>query len=117
MPVEGYLDDLLGQQLFIHLLLLVVVMSTIVLFLIFLFINFINYNKEYILTKFNNKYVKLFVRYQLFLSKLSLFTLPILIMIGLLQLFFGIYFLITHNIPYDSLGIDLHTYVSNSKSI
>ena len=38
MPVEGYLDDLLGQQLFIHLLLLVVVMSTIVLFLIFLFV-------------------------------------------------------------------------------
>lgn len=112
-PVEGYLDDLIGQQLIIYILLLIVVISTIFLFLVYLFVLFILSNKDYFLTRFNNKYINFFIRYQLFLSKLSLFILPIFIMIGLLQLLIGIYFLVTHMIPYDSLGIDLHKYVSN----
>ena len=55
--VEGYLDDLLGQQLFIYFLLLLIVLSLIVLLLVYIFINIFLQNKDFILSKFNNKYI------------------------------------------------------------
>ena len=113
VPVEGFLDDLIGQQLIIYILLLIVVISTIILFIVYLVIHFMLYNKDYFVNKFNNKFIRLFIRYQLFLGKLSSFILPLFILCGLFQLLFGLHFLLTHSIPYESLGIDLHTYISN----
>lgn len=110
VPVEGYLDDLLGQQLFIHFLLIIIVVSLIFLFSVFLFIQILLYNKDYVLKRFNNKFVLFYIKYQILLSKISLFILPVFIMFGLIELFIGLYFIITHPIPYDLLPVDLHFY-------
>lgn len=112
VPVEGYLDDLIGQQLFIHFLLLAVVIGLILLFSVLIFIQIMVKNKDFITKHFKNKFILLFIKYQLFLSKISLFALPLLIMIGLLELFVGVYFIITHPIPYDKIPFDLHIYIS-----
>ena len=70
-------------------------------------------NKDKILNKFDNKFIKLYIKYQSFLAKLSLIYLPVFILVGLLILCHGFYFLIKYQIPYESLNIDLHTFVSS----
>lgn len=111
VKVEGHLDDLLGQQLFIHFLLIIVVIGLIILFCIYFYITIMLNNKDYILKRFNNKFILFYLKYQLFLAKLSQFTLPLLILLGLLELLVMSHFLITHPIPYEQLPIDLHTFV------
>ena len=108
VPVVGYLDDLIGQQLFIHMLLFIIVISLIVLLTIYLLIQIMVNNKEFLLNKFNNKFITFYIKYQLFLGKISSFVLPLIIMFGLIELMVGLYFIITHPIPYDKLDIDLH---------
>ena len=108
VPVEGYLDDLIGQQLFIEFLMFITVFSLIILFSLYLFIQVFLNNKEFILNKFNNKYIKYFFKYQIFLAKFSSIMLPIIIMLGLINLLVMIFYLITHPIPYEKLPIDLH---------
>jgi hypothetical protein len=111
IPVVGYLDDLIGQQLFIHLLLFIIVISLIILLTIYIFIQIMVNNKEFLLKKFNNKFILFFIKYQLFLAKISSFILPLLIMFGLIELMVGLYFILTHPIPYDKLDIDLHIFI------
>ena len=113
--VEGYLDDLIGQRILIHIILFILVISLILLFLFYLFNNIIVLNRDKILSKFNNKYILYFIKYQLLLAKFSTIYAPILIIIGLLVLSHGLYFLIVNQIPYEYLDIDLHTYVSSKK--
>lgn len=113
--VQGHLDDLIGQQIFIHFLLIFVVISLIILFSIYFLIQTMYNNKEFIQKKFNNKFITLYLKYQILLAKVSLFVLPLLIMLGLIELFVGLYFIITHPIPIDLLPIDLHTYVNSTK--
>jgi hypothetical protein len=113
--VEGYLDDLLGQQIIINMILFVLVLSLIFLFIFYIINNIIILNKDKILSKFENKYIKIYIKYQTFLAKLSLIYVPIFILLGLIVLAHGLHFTITHQIPYDSLGIELHTYVSSKK--
>ena len=117
--VEGYLDDLLGQQLFIYFLLLLIVLSLIVLLLVYIFINIFLQNKDFILSKFNNKYIRFYIKYQIILGKISLFLLPLpskrILLFGLLELLVGIHYLITHPIGWEGLPIDLHTYISNTE--
>ena len=69
-------------------------------------------NKDYIMKKFNNKFVLFYFKYQVILAKISSILLPLIIMLALIELFVGLYFLITHPIPYDKLDIDLHKYIS-----
>ena len=115
VEVQGYFDDLIGQQIIIHIILFVLVISIIFLYL-FLIINItLILNKDRILNKFNNKYIKYYIKYQTFLAKLSLIYVPILMLSGLLVLTHGLYFLITHQIPYESLNMDLHFYTSSKK--
>jgi hypothetical protein len=112
VPVEGYFDDLVGQQIMIHIILFILLISIIILIL-FYFINIIFlFNKEKIINRFNNKIITFYIKYQSFLAKLALIYLPIFILLGLLVLFHGLYFLITHQIPYEQLGVDLHTYIT-----
>ena len=62
--VHGHLDDLIGQQIFVYFLLLVIVISLIILFFIYLVINIMLHNKNFILNKFNNKFIKYYINYQ-----------------------------------------------------
>jgi hypothetical protein len=62
---------------------------------------------------FNNKFFTFYVNYQTFLSKVTLIYLPIFIFIGLFTIVHGLYWLIIHPIPYESLGVDLHQFVSS----
>ena len=111
VAVEGHLDDLIGQQLFIHFLLISVVFGLILILSVYIFINIFIHNKDYILKRFNNKFILLYIKYQLVLAKISMFLLPLLLMFGLLELLVGLHFLITHPIPFEKLPIDLHTYI------
>ena len=115
-PVVGYLEDLLVQQIIIHIILLVQVLSLILLFIFFILNLIFFINQERIISRFDNKYIKFYIKYQSFLAKLSLIYVPIIIIIGLFTLAHGFYFLITHQIPYYCLDIDLHTYISTSNS-
>ena len=115
VPVEGHLDDLIGQQIIIHIILLVLVFSLILLFIFFIINNIFILNKDKIINRFDNKFIKFYLKYQILLAKLSLIYLPIFILIGLFTLAHGLHFLITHQIPYYSLGIDLHTYIFPKK--
>ena len=69
------------------------------------------HNKNFIINKFNNKFIKFYINYQQLLAKISLFILPIIIMFGLIEIVVGLHFLITHPIPWEELPIDLHTYI------
>ena len=82
ISVEGYLDDLLGQQLFIHFLLLIIVISLIILFSLYLIIQTVANNKELILKRFQNRFIIMYFKYQIFLSKISLIVIPCLIILG-----------------------------------
>lgn len=110
--VEGHLDDLIGQQLFIHFLLISIVIGLIVLFTLYFLIQTMYNNKEFYIKRFNNRFIRFYINYQIILTKISLFVLPAFIFIGLIELFVGLYFLITHPIPYEQLPIDLHTYLN-----
>jgi len=110
--VEGYLDDLIGKQIINHILIFILVISLIFLFIFYIINNIFILKKDQILNKFIKKYIKFYIQSHSFFAKLSLIYLPILILIGLLILTHGFYFLMIHQIPYDSLYIDLHTDVS-----
>ena len=115
VQIEGFLDDLIGQQLFIHFLLLIIVFSLIILFSLYLFIQALLGKKEFILKKFNNKFIHFYIKYQLILAKFSTIILPILIMLGLIELFVGLLYIILHPIPFENLPIDLHTFLDKKK--
>ena len=89
-PVEGYLDDLIGQQIIIHMILLVLVLSLILLFIFFILNLIFFINQERIISRFDNKYIKFYIKYQSFLAKLSLIYVPIIIIIGLFTLAHGL---------------------------
>ena len=71
--------------------------------------------KEFILKKFNNKFIHFYIKYQLILAKFSTIILPILIMLGLIELFVGLLYIILHPIPFENLPIDLHTFLDKKK--
>ena len=111
VEVEGYLDDLIGQHLFIQMLLVIVAISLLLLFISFLFIILLLQNKDYVLKRFNNKFIKFYLNYQFILAKLGFIILPFFIILGIIELIVGSYYIITHPLPYDKLPIDLHTYI------
>lgn len=111
VPVEGYFDDLLDQQLLFLILIFVAALATLIFFCLFLFINIIHNNRDYLLKRSENRLIKLYIRYQLFLTRISRFIIPLFIIVGLLEVLFGTYYLITHFLPYEELGVDLHKYV------
>ena len=112
-PVEviGYFDDLIGQQILIFFLLLIITVSIIILFLLYIIINILLHNKEFFVKRFNNRLISFYIKYQVILAKISLFVLPLIILTGLFTILSGLYFLVTHPIPYEELGVDLHTFI------
>ena len=111
VAVEGHLDILLGQQLLIHFLSIIVVISLIVLCIVYFCTIFMLKNKDFLLKKFNNRFILLYLNYQVFLARLTTVILPLLILLGLVELLIMLHFLITHPIPIEQLPIDLHTYL------
>ena len=81
--------------------------------ILLLFIQTLALNKDFILNKFENSHylIKFYIKYQILLGKISIITLPLLILFGLLELAYGLHYLITHPIPFDELPVDLHTYI------
>jgi hypothetical protein len=109
--VEGHLDDLIGQQIIIHIILFVLLISIILLFIFFVANIYFLLYKDKLINKVDNKIFTFYIKYQSFFAKFSLIYLPIIIIFALLVLGHGLYFLITHQIPFEVLGIDLHTFI------
>lgn len=108
---EGYLDDLIGQHLMFQMLILIVSISILLLIVVFLIISFFLKKKDYLMNKFDNKYIKMYLRYQFLIAKASYYIIPILIGIGLLDNIVMLYYMLTHPIPYHVIPVSLHIYV------
>lgn len=100
--------------MFLEFILFISVILIILLFILFIFNLFIVLNKDKLMNFFNNKFILLIIKYELFLSKVFVIFIPIFILLGLLNIGFISFWLISNPIPYESLGIDLHQYVSSS---
>src|SRR6267143_168494 len=70
--VTGYFDDLIGQHIAIEVILLYMLIFTIILFIAYIINVVLFINKDYLLNSFDNKYIKIYIRYQAFLIKISL---------------------------------------------
>lgn len=112
--VQGYFDDLIGQRMFIEVNLFILDICLILLFIVFIFNLIFLFNKDKIISKFDNKFITFYVKYQAFISRITLIVLPIFIFTGLFTLSHGLHWLITHQIPYESLDVDLHKFISSS---
>lgn len=114
VQVQGFFDDLIGQRMFIEIILLILCICIILLFIVFIFNLIFILNKDKILKRFDNKIITFYVKYQAFLSRITLFYIPIFIFIGLFTLCHGLHWLVTNQIPYECLEIDLHQFISSS---
>jgi hypothetical protein len=112
--VQGFLDDLIGQRMFIETILFILCISIILLFIVFIFNIIFLFNKDKIIKKFDNKFITFYITYQAFFSWITLFLIPIFIFTGLFTLCHGLHWLITNQIPYESLEVDLHKFISSS---
>jgi hypothetical protein len=112
--VQGHLDDLIGQRMFIEFILFMSCIFVGILFIVFIFSLIFVFNKDRIINLFKNKFIIWFLKYEAFLSKITLFIIPIFIFMGLFSIGNGLYWLLTHPIPYESLGVDLHQFVSST---
>lgn len=112
--VQGFLDDLIGQRMFIEIVLFILCFCIILLFIIFIFNLIFLLNKDFIIKKFNNKFITFYLKYQVFVSKITLFYIPIFIITGLLTLCHGLHWLVTNQIPFECLEVDLHQFISSN---
>jgi len=64
--VQGHFDDLVGQRMFIQILLLLICFFLLVFFLVFIFNIILILNKDRILGYFKNKYILLFLKLEFF---------------------------------------------------
>jgi hypothetical protein len=112
--VQGHLDDLIGQRIFIEFILLISCIFVSILFIIFIFNLIFVFNKDKIINLFKNKFIIWVLKYEAFRSQIALFIIPIFIFMGLFTIGNGLFWLLTHPIPYESLGVDLHQFVSSS---
>lgn len=112
-PVSGYLDDLLGQQIVIEFILLFTTISLLLLLVAYIVNNLLLFNKDYLIKRFGqtNKFIKFYLKYEFISIKFPLFISPIFMFMGFYILIHGLHFLITHQIPFETLGIDLHTLI------
>lgn len=115
VQVEGVLGDLIGQRMFIEIILFLTSIFIVFLFIVLLLNLIFLLNKDRILKRFNNKFFNIYFNYQELVSKIALFYLPIFILLGLYTLTHGLHWLLANQIPYDVLGIDLNQFISGKK--
>lgn len=114
-PVSGYLDDLIGQQIVILFVILFASISLLLLVLAYFINNLLLLNKDYLIKHLGkNKLVIFYLKYQVISIKISLFLLPLFIILGLITLIQSSYYLITHPIPYEMLDVNLHVYIKKN---
>ena len=116
VQVQGFFDDLIGQRMFIEVILIILCISIILLFIFFMVNLILFLNKDKIIKAVDNKFITYYIKYQAFLSKITLFYVPIFIFIGLITLSHGLYWLVVNQIPYEDLGIDLHKFITSNPS-
>jgi hypothetical protein len=114
VQVQGFFDDLIGQRMFVEIILFILCISIILLFIFFIFNLIFLLNKEKLINKFDNKFITFYIKYQAFLSKITLFYVPIFIFTGLFTLTKGLYWLVVNQIPYECLDVDLHKFISSN---
>jgi hypothetical protein len=113
-PVTGYLDDLIGQQIAIYFIIFFISVNLILLMIVYIVNILLLFNKEFILKHFSsNRFFQFYFKYQFLSIKISLFILPFFIFLGLFTLVHSSYYMLTHPVPYDILGVDLHIFVIN----
>jgi hypothetical protein len=91
VEVQGFLDDLIGQRIFIEFLLFIMCTGILILFILFIFNLIFLLNKDKIINKFENKIIKLYFKYQVFVTKLTLIYIPIFIVSGLFTVLHGLH--------------------------
>jgi hypothetical protein len=91
VQVQGFFDDLIGQRMFIEIILFIMCISIILLFIVFIFNLIFLFNKDKIIKKFNNKFITFYINYQAVFSWITLFFIPILIFTGLFTLCQGLH--------------------------
>ena len=111
--VEGYLDDLIGQHLMFQMLIFIISISILLLIVALFFISFFLKNKEYLMNKFENKYIQMYLRYQFLIAKVSYYIIPVFIIIGLIDIVVVLYYMLSHPIPYHVIPVNLHIYVKS----
>lgn len=83
VPVQGHFDDLVGQRMFVEFILFTSCIFVSILFILFIFNLIFVFNKDRILNKFKSKYVRWFIEYEIFVSRITLVVFPLLILLGL----------------------------------
>ncbi len=89
-PVQGFLDDLIGQRMFIEVVLFITCLLTILLIIAFIINLIFLLNKDKIIKVFYNKIWTLYLNYQAFVAKITIFYLPIFIALGLFTICHGL---------------------------
>lgn len=111
-PVSGYLDDLIGQQIVLQFVVLLSAVSLFLLIIAYIINNLLLLNKDFIVKHLGkNKIIIFYLKYQVISIKISLFVLPLFILLGLITLIQSSYYIITHPIPYELLDVNLHMYI------
>ena len=90
VPVQGFFYDLIGQRMFIEVILFITCILTILLIIAFIFNLIFLLNKDKIIKFFDNKIFTLYLKYQAFLAKITIFYLPIFIGLGLFTICQGL---------------------------
>jgi hypothetical protein len=92
------LDTLINVH-FLFILIIFFLVLGLLLLLIYLFINLlILFNKDYFLTKINNKYVLMYAKYVIFKSRVDIFILGFFILGTLCVILYSLHYLIVHPI-------------------
>jgi hypothetical protein len=115
--LEGYFDELYGFIWFSQVLLFIISVSLLILFLLYILLVLFLLNKDYFINRFSdkNRFIKFYLKYQIILGYISLYLLPVLIILGLIELIYILNYLITHPLPVEGIGIDPHVWVGGNK--
>lgn len=111
--LEGHFDELYGFIWFSQVLLFIISISVLILFILYVAVNIFVLNKHIIAEKIKDKniLIQFYFKYQTILGNISFYLLPLLIICGILEISYILYYLITHPLPIENLNIDIHTYV------
>ena len=100
-PTDLPLDVLVNQHAVIIYLLFFAMVSMIILIILLIFTICLYYYKDYFLKNFTNYYVNLYIKYQIFLAKISFVIYTIFILLDMFVLVHGLFYLATHPIILD----------------
>lgn len=92
------LETLLNIHTLFNLILFLMSIALIILFFYFFINLFIIFNKDYLLTKVNNKYLLMYVKYVLFKSRVDIIIIGLIILFTLFFFCYSLHYLVVHPI-------------------